>query len=60
VQAQVQVRYRAAAVRAAIRPDVQPDRAEVELERPLQDVTPGQAAVFYAGDRCLGGGIIQP
>ena len=33
-------------------------RARVRLESPQRAVTPGQAAVFYAGDRVMGGGWI--
>jgi tRNA-specific 2-thiouridylase len=34
-------------------------RAEVEFDPPASSVTPGQAAVFYDGDRVLGGGWIE-
>lgn len=35
-------------------------RLEVEVTRPLRDVTPGQAAVFYRDEYVVGGGVIVP
>jgi tRNA-specific 2-thiouridylase len=32
---------------------------QVEFEEPVYGATPGQGAVFYLGDVCLGGGIID-
>jgi tRNA-specific 2-thiouridylase len=59
IHVRVQVRYRAREVPANI--DLLEDgMVEVTIEETLPDVTPGQAAVFYDGDVCLGGGTIQP
>ncbi|CAJ0991629.1 tRNA 2-thiouridine(34) synthase MnmA [Pantoea sp. Nvir] len=35
------------------------DFLEVRFDKPVSSVTPGQSAVFYLGEICLGGGIIK-
>ncbi|MFN2223908.1 MAG: tRNA 2-thiouridine(34) synthase MnmA [Candidatus Promineifilaceae bacterium] len=56
-QLDVKIRYRANPVPATLTP-VGNDRAEVSFTQPVRGATSGQGAVFYAGQRCLGGGII--
>jgi tRNA-specific 2-thiouridylase len=68
IEVQVQVRYRSppelawltplpetASDRAAERPH----RARLDFAEPQFSLAPGQAAVFYAGEVLLGGGLIQ-
>jgi len=58
-RADVQVRYRARQVGCQVRL-LHDGGTEVQLDQPLPDVTPGQSAVFFRGEACLGGGIIAP
>jgi tRNA-specific 2-thiouridylase len=55
--AEVKIRYKAREVSARIYV-TKDDRVHVKFKQPLRDITPGQRAVFYQGDVCLGGGTI--
>jgi tRNA-specific 2-thiouridylase len=57
-RAEVQIRYRHAAAPATLCP-LGDRRAEVVFDEPQRAITPGQAAVFYDGEVCLGGGWIE-
>lgn len=56
--AEVQVRYRSPAAPCAVRV-LDGGACEAVFDAPLPSVTPGQAAVFYRGDKVLGGGWIE-
>ena len=58
VSVEAKIRYKADPSPATIKP-ITADSAEVEFEQPQRAVTPGQAVVFYDGDRILGGGYIE-
>jgi tRNA-specific 2-thiouridylase len=61
---QVRTRYRAALVDCKIPSEDGPLDGEVtevvriELAEEVRAITPGQSAVIYDGDRCIGGGIV--
>jgi tRNA-uridine 2-sulfurtransferase len=57
LSAEVQVRYRGTPLPARLVKT--PGGARVLFEKPVQAVVPGQFAVFYAGTRVLGGGLIR-
>jgi tRNA-specific 2-thiouridylase len=53
---QVRTRYRAALIDCEITIDGK--QATLTLKDEIRAITPGQSAVLYDGDRCLGGGIV--
>jgi len=58
LRATVKIRYRHVAAPATLEP-LPGRRALVRFDEPQRAITPGQAAVFYDGDVCLGGGWIE-
>jgi tRNA-specific 2-thiouridylase len=56
--AQCKIRYRARPADCRLFPQ-EDGTVAVEFETRQRDVTPGQGAVFYQDELCLGGGIIQ-
>lgn len=54
---EVSVRYRGQPQRASVQPDAR--GARLVFKEPVRAVVPGQVAVFYDGERVLGGGTIS-
>ncbi|WP_029686206.1 tRNA 2-thiouridine(34) synthase MnmA [Tatumella saanichensis] len=54
----VKTRYRQTDIPCQIIP-LSADTIEVRFDEPVAAVTPGQSAVFYQGEVCLGGGVIE-
>ena len=54
----VKTRYRQTDIPCSVKA-LDDDRIEVIFDEPVAAVTPGQSAVFYRDEVCLGGGIIE-
>jgi tRNA-uridine 2-sulfurtransferase len=58
IRTEVQVRYRSAPVPVTVIP-LENSSVRVVFDEPQFSITPGQAAVWYDGEKVLGGGIIK-
>lgn len=54
----VKTRYRQPDIACTVTP-IDDERIEVRFDEPVAAVTPGQSAVFYIDEVCLGGGVIE-
>jgi tRNA-specific 2-thiouridylase len=59
IRAEVKIRNKHLAASATLYPVADQCSVEAHFDEPQRAVTPGQGAVFYAGDLVLGGGWIQ-
>jgi len=57
-RASVKIRYKSQEVRSTINV-IDENQVSINLDKKVGDITPGQAVVFYDGEICLGGGLIQ-
>lgn len=57
-EAEVKIRYKAKPRIGVVTP-LEDGSVHIKFEDPLRDITPGQGAVIYQGDWCMGSGIIQ-
>ena len=60
IRATAKIRYRAKDAPVTITPDQTGLGVTLTFDEPQRAITPGQAAVFYDGEVCLGGGWIEP
>lgn len=58
MQLDVRLRHRQAAVSCELLQTRHGDVLQIQFPVPQRAATPGQYAVFYAGEQCLGGGVI--
>ncbi|KAF3887728.1 MULTISPECIES: tRNA 2-thiouridine(34) synthase MnmA [Nostocales] len=58
IRAEAQVRYRSTPVPVTVIP-LENSRVRIVFDEPQFSITPGQAAVWYDGEKVLGGGIIE-
>jgi tRNA-uridine 2-sulfurtransferase len=57
IRAAVKIRYKARPMAAQVTA-VSATEVLIEFDEPVSGATPGQGAIFYDGDICLGGGLI--